>query len=164
MAAGRLAVRPPPPRPPRCAPFGRPAPRRPAPPGPLPRAASAAVTAEESEEDDGHDAVTSSSAVIAASAPLSPLARLATAASVLYRFSRPHTIAGTAVSVLSVSALALGPGDVTPVVCARVGAALAAALLMNVCIVGVNQVYDVEIDKVRDKGGGERVLLSWPFY
>lgn len=76
------------------------------------------------------------------------LTRAATAASTLYRFSRPHTILGTTVSVLSVSALALGPGQLTAGVALRVGAALVAALAMNVCIVGVNQVYDVEIDRV----------------
>jgi homogentisate phytyltransferase/homogentisate geranylgeranyltransferase len=72
---------------------------------------------------------------------------------VLYRFSRPHTMLGTAISVASISALALGPGDATARVALRVGAGLAAALLMNVAIVGVNQVYDVEIDKVREQSG-----------
>lgn len=38
---------------------------------------------------------------------LSPLASLAHAAGVLYRFSRPHTMIGTTISILSVSALAL---------------------------------------------------------
>ena len=38
---------------------------------------------------------------------LSPLASLARAAGVLYRFSRPHTMIGTTISILSVSALAL---------------------------------------------------------
>lgn len=99
-------------------------------------------------EDGDADSTERLTAAVAALPPPALPARLAGALGVLHRFSRPHTMLGTAVSVASVSALALGPGDATAGVALRVGAGLLAALLMNVAIVGVNQVYDVEIDKV----------------
>lgn len=69
----------------------------------------------------------------------------------LYRFSRPHTMLGTFVSVISVSLLALQGSPVTVYVLQGMVTALVPALLMNICIVGMNQVYDVEIDKVWNK-------------
>uniref|UniRef100_A0A061R0W1 Homogenitisate phytyltransferase n=1 Tax=Tetraselmis sp. GSL018 TaxID=582737 RepID=A0A061R0W1_9CHLO len=66
----------------------------------------------------------------------------------LYQFSRPHTMLGTFVSVVSVSLLALQGSPVTLPVIKGMVVALLPALLMNICIVGLNQVYDVEIDKV----------------
>lgn len=68
----------------------------------------------------------------------------------LYKFSRPHTVLGTFISILSISVLAVNPNlpfSAADIV-ACVGKALAPALLMNVCIVGLNQIYDVEIDKI----------------
>lgn len=63
-------------------------------------------------------------------------------------FTRPHTMLGTAAGVASVTAMASWAQLTTgPFVCA-----LSAALLMNVCIVGVNQVFDVEIDRVNKPG------------
>jgi len=41
------------------------------------------------------------------------------------------------------------PADVTAQTLAGVVQAIVPALLMNVCIVGFNQVCDIEIDKVR---------------
>lgn len=55
------------------------------------------------------------------------------------RFSRPHTMLGTAVSVTSVSALALGPGQLGAPALVAFAQALVSALLMNICIVGINQ-------------------------
>ncbi|KAG2436973.1 hypothetical protein HYH02_011405 [Chlamydomonas schloesseri] len=55
---------------------------------------------------------------------------------------------GTALSVVSISLLALGgaqPGGAAGVALLQ---ALASALLMNIAIVGINQLYDVEIDKI----------------
>ena len=46
---------------------------------------------------------------------------------------------GTLVSVCSVSALAVGPGQLGPVALHAFAQALSSALLMNVCIVGINQ-------------------------
>ena len=55
---------------------------------------------------------------------------------------------GTLVSVCSVSALAVGPGQLGPPAARAFAHALSSALLMNVCIVGINQLYDIEIDRV----------------
>lgn len=54
---------------------------------------------------------------------------------------------GTAVSVASVSYMAVGSA-VTHACGAKIVQALASALLMNVAIVGINQVHDVEVDKI----------------
>ena len=58
--------------------------------------------------------------------------------SALYRFTRPHTMLGTLFSVVSVSALAasLEPNAQALVALLQ---ALSSALLMNICIVGINQ-------------------------
>lgn len=69
----------------------------------------------------------------------------------LYKFSRPHTIIGTALSVCSVSMAAVqvaplpswGPQQMQALV-----VALTAALLANISIVGTNQCFDVAIDRV----------------
>jgi len=70
----------------------------------------------------------------------------------LYRFTRPHTMAGTAISVISISLLALQSHGLASVnlQAATTGLlqALTSALLMNVAIVGVNQLFDIDIDKV----------------
>ncbi|KAF5749370.1 hypothetical protein HS088_TW04G01339 [Tripterygium wilfordii] len=66
-----------------------------------------------------------------------------------YRFSRPHTIIGTALSIVSVSLLAVEKiSDLSPIFFTGVFQAIAAALMMNIYIVGLNQLYDIEIDKV----------------
>ena len=65
---------------------------------------------------------------------------------VLWRFSRPHTIIGTALSIVGLYAIAAaergapGVGDLL--------ATLVAGLTVNIAIVGVNQITDVEIDRV----------------
>lgn len=69
----------------------------------------------------------------------------------LYQFSRPHTMLGTLISVVSVSLLALQGAPITWLFVQGVVAALVPALLMNICIVGMNQLYDVEIDKVSER-------------
>ncbi|KAL1553868.1 hypoxanthine-guanine phosphoribosyltransferase [Salvia divinorum] len=66
-----------------------------------------------------------------------------------YRFSRPHTVIGTALSIVSVSLLAVEKlSDFSPLFFAGLLEAIAAALLMNIYIVGLNQISDIEIDKV----------------
>jgi homogentisate phytyltransferase/homogentisate geranylgeranyltransferase len=68
------------------------------------------------------------------------------AADVLWRFSRPHTIIGTALSVAGLYAIAQtqqAPADALDLL-----ATLIAALAVNVSIVGVNQITDVEIDRI----------------
>lgn len=68
---------------------------------------------------------------------------------VLYRFSRPHTIIGTAMGIISVSLLAVeNLSDFSPLFLTGMIQAVIAALFMNVYIVGLNQLFDVEIDKV----------------
>lgn len=86
-------------------------------------------------------------AVRAASRPWS-------AASVLWRFSRPHTLIGTGVSILGIyviaaselPALALGDG------LGDLGLTLIAGALVNVYIVGLNQLEDVDIDRINKPG------------
>ena len=74
-------------------------------------------------------------------------ARVNPARSILWCFgSRPHTVIGTALSVIGLYAIAAAEG-------ARGGAGdllatLVAALTVNIAIVGVNQLTDVEIDRV----------------
>jgi len=68
----------------------------------------------------------------------------------LWRFSRPHTIIGTAVSILALYLIAV---DTLPGVGVVDGAwdllwTLVAGLAVNVYIVGINQLEDVEIDRV----------------
>ncbi|XP_010548611.1 PREDICTED: homogentisate phytyltransferase 1, chloroplastic isoform X2 [Tarenaya hassleriana] len=66
-----------------------------------------------------------------------------------YRFSRPHTVIGTVLSILSVSFLAVEKlSDISPLFFTGVLEAVVAALMMNIYIVGLNQLYDVDIDKV----------------
>ncbi|KAK8319517.1 hypothetical protein E1A91_A13G244800v1 [Gossypium mustelinum] len=66
-----------------------------------------------------------------------------------YRFSRPHTVIGTALSIISVSLLAVEKlSDISPLFFTGVLEAVVAALFMNIYIVGLNQLSDVEIDKV----------------
>ncbi|CAA2991706.1 homogentisate phytyltransferase 1, chloroplastic [Olea europaea subsp. europaea] len=66
-----------------------------------------------------------------------------------YRFSRPHTVIGTALSIMSVSLLAVEKlSDFSPLFFTGVLEAIAAALLMNIYIVGLNQLSDIEVDKV----------------
>lgn len=55
---------------------------------------------------------------------------------------------GTLVSVCSISALAVGPGDLGITALTAFLQALSSALLMNICIVGINQIYDIEIDRI----------------
>jgi homogentisate phytyltransferase / homogentisate geranylgeranyltransferase len=70
----------------------------------------------------------------------------------LWKFSRPHTVIGTSLSVLAIYLVALGydrggldwwPGQLGPLLVAWL-----ACLGGNVYIVGLNQLYDVEIDRV----------------
>ncbi|KAL2343213.1 hypothetical protein Fmac_004498 [Flemingia macrophylla] len=66
-----------------------------------------------------------------------------------YRFSRPHTVIGTALSIISVSLLAVEKlSDISPLFFIGVLEAVVAALFMNIYIVGLNQLSDIEIDKI----------------
>ncbi|KAK4349193.1 hypothetical protein RND71_031948 [Anisodus tanguticus] len=66
-----------------------------------------------------------------------------------YKFSRPHTIFGTIIGISSVSILPIRSlADISPTFFLGLLKALIPSLLMNVYVVGLNQLFDVEIDKV----------------
>ncbi|KAG9150743.1 hypothetical protein Leryth_002905 [Lithospermum erythrorhizon] len=66
-----------------------------------------------------------------------------------HRFSRPHTVIGTALSIISVSLLAVEKlSDFNPLFFTGLMEAIVTALMMNIYIVGLNQLSDIEIDKV----------------
>ncbi|KAK3003533.1 hypothetical protein RJ639_018620, partial [Escallonia herrerae] len=66
-----------------------------------------------------------------------------------YRFSRPHTVIGTVIGITSVSLLPLeSVADLSPTFFVGLLKALIPSILMNIYVVGLNQVFDVEIDKV----------------
>ena len=75
---------------------------------------------------------------------------LAARARTLFRFTRPHTFVGTAVAVPALHAYAAASAAALwSRACARsVASALVPALLMNVFITGLNQLCDVDIDRV----------------
>lgn len=68
----------------------------------------------------------------------------------MWQFTRPHTIYGTLISVTSVSILALQASSKIAIVpfLSAFATALIPALLLNIYIVGLNQFYDVEIDRI----------------
>lgn len=70
--------------------------------------------------------------------------------SVLWRFGRPHTLIGTTVSVLGLTALAVGTigAPDAGTVAFQLLWTLIAGIAVNVFIVGVNQLADVEIDRI----------------
>ncbi|KAK3041123.1 hypothetical protein RJ639_027575 [Escallonia herrerae] len=81
--------------------------------------------------------------------PKSPSETVQDALHAFYRFSRPHTVIGTALSIISVSLLAVEKlSDFSPLLFSGVLEAIVPALLMNIYIVGLNQLSDIEIDKV----------------
>ena len=108
------------------------------------------------------DAVPVAPVDAAAASGLNPLEPLA----VLWRFSRPHTMIGSALCIPALSLYAVPPG--APVLSgALAGAvlfALVPSLLINIYVVGLNQLYDVEIDKVNKPNlplaSGEMTMAS----
>ncbi|HEV3378052.1 MAG TPA: homogentisate phytyltransferase [Thermoleophilaceae bacterium] len=77
-------------------------------------------------------------------------ARPVTAVSVLWRFARPHTLIGTTLSILGIYAIAAGelPAVALGDGLGDLALTLLAGVLVNVYIVGLNQIEDVEIDRV----------------
>ncbi|KAL8113585.1 putative homogentisate phytyltransferase 1, chloroplastic [Apium graveolens] len=66
-----------------------------------------------------------------------------------YRFSRPHTVIGTIIGITSVSLLPVTSlGDLSPSFFVGYLKALIPSIFMNIYVVGLNQLFDVEIDKV----------------
>jgi homogentisate phytyltransferase / homogentisate geranylgeranyltransferase len=78
-----------------------------------------------------------------------PLARRASPL-VLWRFGRPHTLIGTALGVLGIAAIASAelPGFAVGDELVNIGWTLLAALAVNIYIVGLNQLEDVELDRI----------------
>lgn len=69
----------------------------------------------------------------------------------LWEFCRPHTIKGTLMGVASISVVSLGVAGLCTLTtedAKGIAYLLSSALLMNVAVVGINQVYDVDIDRV----------------
>jgi homogentisate phytyltransferase / homogentisate geranylgeranyltransferase len=68
----------------------------------------------------------------------------------LWKFSRPHTIIGTSLSVFALFTIALATTDssISSISIIQLFATWIACLLGNIYIVGLNQLYDVEIDRV----------------
>ena len=67
----------------------------------------------------------------------------------LWKFSRPHTIIGTSLSVFALYAIALAT-TASAISLANIAQLLGtwiACLCGNVYIVGLNQLYDIEIDR-----------------
>ena len=71
-----------------------------------------------------------------------------TVARTLLAFSRPHTIVGTVLSVVALHLLAVAWAEDAAVDPAGLAVALVAALGANVYIVGLNQLTDLEIDRI----------------
>jgi homogentisate phytyltransferase/homogentisate geranylgeranyltransferase len=87
---------------------------------------------------------------VGASVLASPLRRTRVAVSVLWRFSRPHTVIGTALSVAGIFVIAAD--QLGPLPAGRAAFhlfwTLVAGLAVNVFITGINQLEDVEIDRI----------------
>ncbi len=66
----------------------------------------------------------------------------------LWRFSRPHTIIGTSLSVLALAAIALAQSPTASVSPLSLAIAWVACLGGNLYIVGLNQLEDIEIDRI----------------
>ncbi|KAG5562917.1 hypothetical protein RHGRI_005603 [Rhododendron griersonianum] len=66
-----------------------------------------------------------------------------------YQFSRPHTVIGTLIGITSVSLLPLeSTADISVQFFVGLLKALVPSILMNIYVVGLNQLFDVDIDKV----------------
>jgi homogentisate solanesyltransferase len=78
------------------------------------------------------------------------LVKIRDTANVAYRFSRPHTIKGTILASLVgvIRALRENPGSLSMSLVPRALTGLVALLCGNAYIVGINQIYDVGIDKI----------------
>ena len=67
----------------------------------------------------------------------------------LWRFSRPHTLVGTALSVPALHTLAVPPTLWSePSMMVSIAQAMAPAALVNIYITGLNQLTDVEMDRI----------------
>lgn len=67
---------------------------------------------------------------------------------VLWQFSRPHTIIGSTLSILSIYAVAMGTSDSAFTPALLLPLSLLSALTCNIYITGLNQWSDIEVDKI----------------
>lgn len=67
---------------------------------------------------------------------------------ILWQFSRPHTIVGSALSILSIFAIAAGTSPGAFIHPLLLPFSLLSALACNIYITGLNQWSDVEVDKI----------------
>ncbi|MDX2273221.1 MAG: homogentisate phytyltransferase [Cyanobacteriota bacterium] len=95
---------------------------------------------------DSHPAPDSSSEKVETLQKLSP--QSASFLTSFWKFTRPHTIYGTTASVLSLYLLALPFGILWIEHWLSLAIALLACLGMNIYIVGLNQLTDIEIDRI----------------
>ncbi len=93
---------------------------------------------------------------------------LRSAPGVLWRFSRPHTVIGTALSVVGLYAISLhrSPGAGVRETAGDLALTLVAAYGVNLFIVGLNQIEDVDIDRVNKPflplaAGELRMRTAW---
>jgi homogentisate phytyltransferase/homogentisate geranylgeranyltransferase len=68
--------------------------------------------------------------------------------SAFWRFTRPHTFIATAIQVVSLYFIAGGRQPLDSATLLRILATLATCLALNLCIVGLNQLTDVGIDRI----------------
>lgn len=68
----------------------------------------------------------------------------------LWKFSRPHTIIGTSLSVLALYFISLATtgNNITPLNIEQMLAVWLACICGNIYIVGLNQLHDIEIDRI----------------
>jgi len=66
----------------------------------------------------------------------------------LWRFSRPHTVIGTITSVVSIFIISVGFSNLSPSNIVFLITALVFSLSANIYIVGLNQFFDMEVDKI----------------
>ena len=68
----------------------------------------------------------------------------------LWKFSRPHTIIGTSLSVLALYLISLATtgNEITVLNLEQMLAVWLACICGNIYIVGLNQIFDVEIDRI----------------
>jgi homogentisate phytyltransferase/homogentisate geranylgeranyltransferase len=88
--------------------------------------------------------------VSAAAPPAPALRRTAHGLGLLWRFSRPHTVVGTLLSILGLYAITVSevPGLALGDGAGDLGWTLLAGFCVNVFITGLNQLEDVEIDRI----------------
>jgi homogentisate phytyltransferase / homogentisate geranylgeranyltransferase len=107
---------------------------------------------------------------------------------ILWQFSRPHTIIGSTLSILSIFAVAVGTSSAVTIASKLLPLSLLSALACNVYITGLNQWSDIAVDKINkpwlpiaagtlSKQNAMRIVvacgivslaaaayLSWPFF